>query len=131
LVELKTELHFIHPYIFLLETRFAGGLKIKLDIPENYGRYHIIPAALQMLIENAIKHNVVSRNKPLHIDVYINGKNSLTVSNNLQAKESVESSTGIGLQNIIKRYRIVSSSDVMIAHDEKNFKVTLPLININ
>ena len=131
LVELKTELHFINPYIFLLETRFAGGLKISLDIPDDYNNYHIIPAALQMLIENAIKHNVVSRNKPLHIDVHVNGNNTIVVSNNLQTKQSVESSTGIGLQNIIKRYRIVSNRDVLIEHDDTNFKVVLPLININ
>ncbi|CAN5839719.1 hypothetical protein BH11BAC4_BH11BAC4_02350 [soil metagenome] len=131
LVELKTELHFIHPYIFLLETRFAGGLKISLDIPADYDHYHIIPAALQMLIENAIKHNIVSRSKPLHIDVHVNGNNTIVVSNNLQVKQSAELSTGIGLQNIIKRYRIVSSRDVLIEHDENNFKVALPLININ
>lgn len=131
LVELKTELHYINPYIFLLETRFAGGLKISVDVPDSYGHYHIIPAALQMLIENAIKHNIVSRNKPLRIDVHINGNNTIVVSNNLQSKQSVESSTGIGLQNIIKRYRIVSSRDVMITNDENNFIVSLPLINVN
>lgn len=131
LVELKTELHYINPYIFLLETRFGGGLKINVDIPDNYGHYHIIPAALQMLIENAIKHNVVSRNKPLHIDVHVNGNNTIVVSNNLQAKQSVESSTGIGLQNIIKRYRIVSSREVLIKNDENIFMVTLPLLHVN
>ena len=131
LVELKTELHYIDPYIFLLETRFAGGLKIHMDIQDNYGHLHIIPAAIQMLIENAIKHNVVSRNKPLHIDVQIIGNNTIVVSNNLQVKQSVETSTGIGLQNIIKRYRVVSSRDVMITNNEKKFIVALPLININ
>ena len=131
LVELKTELHFLNPYIFLLKTRFADGLKITLDIPENCGHYKMIPAALQMLIENAIKHNVVSRNKPLHIRVIINEDNTLVVSNNLQAKQTTERSTGIGLQNIIKRYHVVSNHDVMISNDSNNFTVTLPLINVN
>lgn len=131
LVELKTELHFLNPYIFLLKTRFADGLNITLDIPENYSRCQIIPAALQMLIENAIKHNVVSRNKPLHIGVNINDDNTLVVSNNMQAKQTIERSTGIGLQNIIKRYSVVSNRDVMISNDSNNFKVSLPLLNVN
>ncbi len=131
LVELKTELHFLEPYIFLLKTRFTEGLNINLDIPENFGRFQIIPAALQMLIENAIKHNVVSRNKPLYIDVHINDNNKIVISNNLQAKQTVENSTGIGLLNIIKRYEAVSKQDVAIKNDAKNFSVSLPLININ
>jgi len=131
LVELKTELDFIQPYIFLLEKRFAEGLVIKVNIAESYKDQYIIPASLQMLIENAIKHNVVSRNKPLLIDVHSNGNNTIVVSNNLQAKQTVENSTGIGLQNIIKRYRLVSNKAVTIIKDENNFTVALPLLNVN
>ncbi len=131
LVELKTELDFIQPYIFLLEKRFAEGLVIKVSIAESYKDQYIIPASLQMLIENAIKHNVVSRNKPLLIDVHSNGNNTIVVSNNLQAKQTVENSTGIGLQNIIKRYRLVSNKAVTIIKDENNFTVALPLLNVN
>ncbi|MBL0356494.1 MAG: histidine kinase [Chitinophagaceae bacterium] len=131
LVELKTELDFIKPYIFLLEKRFAEGLVIKVNIAESYKDQYIIPASLQMLIENAIKHNVVSRNKPLLIDVHSNGNNTIVVTNNLQAKQTVENSTGIGLQNIIKRYRLVSNKEVIINEDENNFTVALPLLNVN
>lgn len=131
LVELKTEVDFIKPYIFLLEKRFADGLVIKVNIADHYKDQYIIPASLQMLIENAIKHNVVSRHKPLLIDVHSNGNNTLVVSNNLQAKQTVENSTGIGLQNIIKRYQLVSNKKVTIDKDEKNFTVTLPLVNAN
>lgn len=131
LVELKTELDFIKPYIFLLEKRFAEGLVIKVNIAENYKDQYIIPASLQMLIENAIKHNVVSRSKPLLIDVHSNGNNTIVVTNNLQAKQTVEYSTGIGLQNIIKRYRLVSNKEVLINKDENNFTVALPLLNLN
>ncbi len=131
LVELKTELDFIQPYIFLLEKRFAEGLVIKVNIAESYKDQYIIPASLQMLIENAIKHNIVSRNKPLLIDVHSNGNNTIVVSNNLQAKQTVENSTGIGLQNIIKRYRLVSNKAVTIIKDENNFTVALPLLNLN
>lgn len=131
LVELKEELDFIKPYIFLLEKRFAEGLQIKINIAENQHGKLIIPASLQMLIENAIKHNVVSRSKPLVIDVHTNGNNTIIVSNNLQQKQTVDNSTGIGLQNIIKRYQLVSNQHVDIKNNENNFTVTLPLINMN
>ena len=131
LVELKSELDFIKPYIFLLEKRFAEGLVISINIPVNYEDCFIIPASLQMLIENAIKHNVVSRNKPLLIDVHANGNNTIIVSNNLQAKQTKEVSTGIGLKNIIKRYKLVSAREVVILQDEQQFQVTLPLLTMN
>ncbi len=131
LVALKTELHYINPYIFLLEKRFGEGLKVSINIPEKMGELLIIPAALQMLIENAIKHNVVSKNKPLHITLHINDNNSIVVSNNLQAKQTVENSTEIGLQNIIKRYKLVSTKHVDVTTADNAFTVTLPLISAN
>lgn len=130
-MELKDELDFIKPYIFLLEKRFAEGLQIKINIADNHFDKMIIPASLQMLIENAIKHNIVSRSKPLIIDVHTNGSNTIVVSNNLQQKQTVENSTGIGLQNIIKRYQLVSNREVAINANENNFTVVLPLINMN
>ncbi|MBC7535146.1 MAG: histidine kinase [Ferruginibacter sp.] len=131
LVALETELHYLDPYIFLLQKRFTEGLKVHLDIPEDSRQLLIVPAALQLLIENAIKHNIVSRQKPLHISVQINGNNTIVVSNNLQAKQTIEKSTGIGLQNIIKRYSLVSNREVMISNEANIFTVTLPLINGN
>lgn len=131
LVPLQTELDFIKPYIFLLQKRFAEGLQINVTIEEKYRDQYIIPAALQMLIENAIKHNVVSRQRPLMIDVHSNGNNTVVVSNNLQAKQTVERSTGIGLQNILKRYQLVSNKEILIKKDEARFTVTVPLINMN
>jgi two-component system, LytTR family, sensor kinase len=131
LIELQAELDFIKPYIFLLEKRFAEGLQIKIEIDERHLGKMIIPASLQMLIENAIKHNVVSRHKPLLIEVHTNGNNTIVISNNLQQKQTVENSTGIGLQNIIKRYQLVSNRKVAIYAGDKDFTVTLPLINMN
>jgi len=131
IVEIRTELDYIEPYIFLLEKRFSEGLSITINIPEEYESKYIIPASLQMLIENAIKHNVVSRHKPLHIDVHVNGNNTIVVSNNLQARESVETSTEIGLSNIKKRYLLVSGREVLINKNETNFVVTLPMLTLN
>jgi two-component system, LytTR family, sensor kinase len=128
LVLLKAELEFIKPYIFLLEKRFSQGLKITIEIPEKYESHYIIPASLQMLIENAIKHNVATKVKQLHILLHANGNNTLEVSNNLQLREVVENSTEIGLQNIIKRYMLVSGKEVMVNQTTDTFKVTLPLL---
>jgi two-component system, LytTR family, sensor kinase len=131
LVLLKAELEFIKPYIFLLEKRFSQGLKITVDIPEQYNNHFIIPASLQMLIENAIKHNVATKVKELHILLHANGNGTLAVSNNLQLREVVENSTEIGLQNIIKRYLLVSGKKVVVEKTADNFKVILPLLTHN
>ncbi len=131
LVDVKTELNYINPYIFLLQKRFSDGLSISINIPEEYENKYIIPASLQMLIENAIKHNVVSRNKPLHINVHANGNNTLVVTNNLQLRESVERSTQVGLANIKKRYLLVSGREVVIDKNTTEFKVILPLLILN
>ena len=131
LVDIKTELEFIKPYIFLLQKRFAEGLDITIEVPETYKKFYVIPASLQMLIENAIKHNVISKTKPLHIDVHINGNNTIVVSNNLQLRQSVDNSTQIGLANIIKRYQLVSGKNVMVKNDSADFTVALPLLTLN
>jgi two-component system, LytTR family, sensor kinase len=131
LVDIKTELNYIKPYIFLLEKRFAEGLHISLNIPEAGEKFYIIPASLQMLIENAIKHNIVSKTRPLHIDVHLNGNNTIVVTNNLQLRESVDDSTKIGLSNIIKRYLLVSGRKVEVHKDEEAFTVTIPLLTLN
>jgi len=131
LVELKSELEFIQPYIFLLRKRFNEGLEIDIDIPDHYKTRYVVPAALQMLIENAIKHNVVSRSKPLHISIHANGNETLIVTNNLQPKLAVEASTRIGLQNIRKRYELISGQNVIVKQTNREFEVVLPLLNLN
>jgi two-component system, LytTR family, sensor kinase len=131
LVELRSELEFIQPYIFLLQKRFDNGLTVSITIPDHYKTYHVVPAALQMLIENAIKHNIVSRSKPLHIDIHANGNQTLIVKNNLQLRQYVEPSTRIGLQNICKRYELISGRDVIISKTDREFEVILPLLQLN
>ncbi|HNF43629.1 MAG TPA: hypothetical protein PLT49_08175 [Ferruginibacter sp.] len=84
-----------------------------------------------MLIENAIKHNVVSKSHPLHIRVQASEDMRIVVSNNLQLRQSVDDSTRIGLNNIIKRYWLVSGREVVVQKNEASFTVTLPLLNLN
>jgi LytS/YehU family sensor histidine kinase len=131
LVELQTELEFIDSYLFLLSKRFHQGLSVNINIPDHYKTWHVVPAALQMLIENAIKHNVASKNKPLHIDIHANGDQTLVVKNNLQLRSMTEPSTRIGLQNIVKRYELISGRSVVVKKTDKIFEVSLPLLNLN
>jgi LytS/YehU family sensor histidine kinase len=131
LVPIEDEVDFIKPYIYLLEKRFAAGLDIQINVPQQKEKLYIIPASLQMLIENAIKHNIISKNKPLHIRVAMMDKNTIVVENNLQLRSSIENSTRIGLLNITKRYLLVSGRNVAIENDQTSFKVTIPLISLN
>ncbi|MBL7731932.1 MAG: histidine kinase [Chitinophagaceae bacterium] len=132
LVPLQSELEFIQPYLFLLQKRFDNSLQVSVNIADKYKHHHVVPAALQMLIENAIKHNIASRNKPLQIDIHTNGNDTLVITNNLQLRQSVEEpSTRIGLQNIRKRYELISGRNVLVNKTDKTFEVTLPLLTLN
>lgn len=127
LVELQTELDFIQSYIFLLKVRFEQNLRFEIDVPEEVKTRLLPPVSLQLLIENAIKHNVVSREKPLSIQIHIEN-NFLVLKNNLQAKLEKEASTGIGLENIRKRYQILSTKQMEVIHSSTHFTIALPLL---
>jgi two-component system, LytTR family, sensor kinase len=130
LVLLDEEMQFLKSYSYLLNTRFKGGLKIKLNVPEPYLSYYIVPAALQMVLENAIKHNISSHNRPLTIDVTVEDSPGLVVTNNIQPKTEVEPSTRVGLKNISQRYQFITQRDVAIEQQSGIFRVTLPLIHL-
>jgi two-component system, LytTR family, sensor kinase len=131
MVTLETEIQNIQPYIYLLQKRFEDGVKININLSEKYNHHYIIPASLQLLIENAIKHNIVSKLKPLTIDVYIDNEENLIVKNNLQKRLNDIESNKIGLNNIDKRYEILTEKRIGIIMDENYFKVSLPLIKLN
>lgn len=131
LVELRSELEFIQPYIFLMQKRFDKGLRVTLDIPPGYESWYVVPAALQMLIENAIKHNVVSKSRPLDIQIHANGNQTLVVKNTLQPRLAAEPSTRIGLENIRKRYELISGRTVSIKQTGDSFEVAIPLLQLN
>lgn len=128
LITLKEELEFITPYIFLLQKRFPESIFIDIDVAPQYLSYYIIPVAVQMLVENAIKHNITSRQKPLRIFLSVTNKKTLTVVNNLQLKPVTVESTHIGLQNIAKRYELITGKTIDIEKTSDNFLVSLPLI---
>lgn len=130
LVRLSDELEFARNYVFLLKMRFPENLHVHFKVDESYLTSHIAPLTLQMLIENAIKHNMVSKSHPLNIDVYVEKESSIVVKNNLQIKNSLEKSTKTGLANIRKRYELLGNRKIDIITTAKNFMVAVPLINV-
>ena len=129
LVTLQDEMAFLESYLFLLKIRFGENIEIRKEIDEKYEYFHVPPAALQMLIENAIKHNIVSSRNPLRIDILcLNG--FVEVTNNLQEKTVKEESTHIGLENIRKRYEFLTEKKITISKTETDFRVSIPLINL-
>ncbi len=130
-VTLKTELEFIEDFYFLQKTRFGDNLKINYKIAEVYQQQFLPPLSLQMLIENAIKHNIISTEKPLSIEIYVENNKSLVVKNNLQKKITNIQSTQIGLQNISNRYKYLSHQMVDVITTSTSFMVALPLLELN
>lgn len=129
-VRLEDELEFAKSYLFLLKIRFENGFDYQLDIPEAFWGKSLVPVSIQLLIENAIKHNTVNARTPLKVRLYIDG-NDLCVENNLNLKQAVPvESTGVGLANIMERYEMVNATKVpVIKQTEEKFLVKLPLID--
>ena len=126
LIPLQEELQLLRNFDFLLEKRF--GKNLQLEIPDINGRVAFVPPlTLQMLVENAVKHNVISKSKPLKIKLEIKD-DKLFVTNNLQKKLTKEKSTHFGLQSIQSRYDLLGTKDFRIEETEKEFKVTIPII---
>jgi LytS/YehU family sensor histidine kinase len=126
-VTVQTELDFIQNYVFLLETRFEGALSIRFDISEGARERAIVPVTLQILLENALKHNIVDKDKPLNIEVLTIG-DYLVVSNNLQLRKRVETSNKQGLENLKSLYRFLTERPVLIEAGENRFAVKVPLV---
>jgi sensor histidine kinase YesM len=128
-VSLQEELKLSNQFIFIQKTRFGDKLNVETTIPQLFLDYAIPPFALQMLLENAIKHNVVSREYPLRINVYVEDS-YLVVENSIHTKSEKDPSTGIGLNNIVNRFKFLTDRKVLISEDDGKFKVSLPLMKI-
>jgi len=124
---LKEELEVLEAYAFLLKTRFGENLNISIRVADELLEQRVVPLSLQILMENAIKHNIVSSAKPLSIDIYA-GDDQLVVSNTLQKKNQLVESTGIGLDNIRNRYLLLGSKKVEVEEGPESFTVRIPLI---
>lgn len=129
LITLDEELAFTHAYLGLLKTRFDAGLIVDIAIDPAYRTHRLPPLTLQGLVENAVKHNLVSANRPLRIRIHSNGADTLVVENNLQRRPlSNVSSAKKGLLNISQKYRLLGQPDVDIQEDEGAFVVRVALI---
>lgn len=132
LVSLSEELGFVDAYVYLLRKRFDEQLKIDIDIPDSVANsYFIPPLSVQMLIENALKHNKLSTENPLHIEVFIEDERWLTVRNSYSPRLEASVKRGkMGLENIRKRYAYLSALNLKIHQDHSFFVVSLPLLEI-
>lgn len=127
-IRMEEELAFIEAYIKLHKVRLGAGLLTKLNVDHSYDEREIAPLTLQLLIENAIKHNITSKDQPLSIHVFIED-NYLVVENNNQKKES-SYSTNTGLSNLKKRYEMLTEREIIIFEDKDLFRVSIPLLSL-
>jgi PAS domain S-box-containing protein len=130
LVSLSTELEFLNAYLFLLEIRFMKKLFVEIKIDKGHYDYQILPIAIQLVIENAIKHNTFSKVKPLRIDIFVDEKQQLNIINNLSLRETKLVSTGVGLENISRRYALVSDQRPEFLKTREHFIARLPLLKL-
>jgi sensor histidine kinase YesM len=127
LISLNEEIKFVDDYFFLLRMRYDEKLNLSFKIGDYTEKIMIVPCSLQLLIENAIKHNQFTEKEPLKIEISLNGE-YLNVINNVRTKQYTPDSTRIGLVNLSNRYRLIYNKDIIVKRVENNFVVKLPLI---
>lgn len=126
LVPLEEELAFVRSYLFLLKKRFGEKLLIQIDIPEELAQRQIPPISLQLLVENAVKHNIMTREQPLEIRFFIADRH-LVVQNNRQEQEQ-SSGLGLGLENLSNRFGLLTQQEIIIEKKADTFSVKLPIV---
>ena len=127
LVTVEEEINFAKTYCDLLKTRFEDSVSFDFDVNEKDLKSYVVPLSLQLLLENCIKHNFATSSKPLHIKIYSENGN-LFIENNLQQREQVKESAGIGLSNIVQRYSLLTKQNVFIEKSATFFKVKIPIL---
>ena len=127
LVTIQDEIDFAKTYCELLKTRFEDSVDFEFNVSENDLRKFVVPLSLQLLLENCIKHNFATSSKPLIITIFTQN-DCLCIENNLQAREQLKESAGIGLANIVQRYALLTKRNVFIEKSEDYFKVKLPVL---
>ena len=127
MVSLRREMDFVEQYVDLLRVRFPEGLDVETDIPEDLLSRKVVPCSVQLLIENAIKHNAVKPADPLHIRIRASG-DTLTVSNNRKPRLRQAPSAGLGQKYLRGQYRDVAGKEVSILSTDSEYTVEIPLI---
>ncbi|MDY8135920.1 sensor histidine kinase [Aquimarina sp. 2201CG5-10] len=126
LVSLKEELKFLQSYIHLIKTRYRDRFDVKITIEDSFLTYEIPPLAIQLLVENAVKHNEISEGNPLLVKIYSEDE-GIYVENKIQPRTAFVDSTGNGLMNLDKRYFLLKKNHISIQKNNNIFKVKLPL----
>lgn len=127
LVTVDEELEFAKTYMSLLKMRFEDSIIFEIPDHATNPESKVVPLSLQLLLENAVKHNMVTTSKPLHIKIY-EREGNLVVENNLQPKQIVKKSSGVGLENIKQRYNLLSTKRVFINQQANRFAVSIPML---
>ena len=127
LVQLSEELEFTQKYVDLLQERFTCGFTVEYNIPTQKLSHHVVPCCLQLLVENATKHNIVSQEQPLKVSISI-CEDVIVVANNLQLRSSLHNSTRKGLESIRRQYRDIANKEISVAISESEFCVKIPLL---
>lgn len=125
---LKSELQFIKSYFELLKTRHGNAIQFQIETDKRYDHYLLPSLSLQLLVENAVKHNMLSKEQPLFIEIFTMAGNKLAVNNNLQRKTQKVLSNKVGLQNIRLKYDLLKEKGFQVMEENRNFTVVLPLI---
>lgn len=128
IIPLEEELKFLNSYMFLITHRFGEGVHFNINVPHYQHGFNMPPLTLQLLVENALKHNRTNKKQPLEVKIYTNTDDELIVENVLLPIEKPLDSSGIGIRNIIRRYSLLSVKQPQIVKNEQTFKVILPLI---
>ena len=126
-ITIQNELEYLESYIFLQKERFGEKFKVAIQIPENWKKELIPSFSLQLLAENAIKHNIVSKNQPLLLEIYPNGE-YLIIRNQIHKRRDATEGTGLGLLNLSVRFKLLKKRDIQINQDENYFTVKLPIL---
>jgi len=127
-ITIQQELEYLESYIFLQQERFGEKFKVDVQIPENWKRELIPSFSLQLLAENAIKHNIVSTHQPLLLEIYPEGE-YLIIRNQIQKRRDAREDTGIGLLNLSLRFKLLKRKEIQISQDNNFFTVKLPILN--
>ena len=128
IVPVQEELELVHHYLFLQRIRFGESLLVKVEVPAHALNGYLPPFTLQMLLENAIKHNVISAAHPLHITIMVEGEH-LIVRNDLLPRCSKEAGTGTGLENIRRRYLMLGAAEPIFTVSDSYYTASVPILS--
>ena len=129
LVSLDNELTFVRDFFFLQQLRDGDRIHLEIEVDQP-SRYQILPVSLQLLVENALKHNMATTEKPLNIKISMSGNQYLMVKNNRQPKQQLEGSFQIGLKNLNERVTMITGKDLIVEKNEEMFSVKIPIASV-